>query len=126
MGEVSGEDSSSETQNQSRKVGVKRERWRKVAELKPIVGTAFPDIELIRLAGSATEFPAEVKFTTSLFDYHKKDSSRFKIFRDRGGALIVLSHDYIPSGLERHEIDVYEIDQVDFTTFCRARARHFC
>lgn len=47
-----------------------RERWKRVVKLDPIVGTAFPDVDSICLSGDAGEFPAEVKFTTSLFDYH--------------------------------------------------------
>lgn len=95
-----------------------KEKWRKVTSLNPIMGTAFPDVELIGLANPSGT-PAEVKFTTSLFDYHRQDPLKFKDFMNNHGIIIVLSHDYLPSELESYNVSVYEIDQADFTSFCR-------
>jgi len=97
----------------------RREKWVTVIKLKPITGTKFPDIKSIKVKGSSSDVPAEIKFTTSLFDYHVKQSSKFKDFIEKKGFIIVLSHDYLPSGLMNYKIDVYEIDQVDFVSFCR-------
>ena len=33
--------------------------------------------------------------------------------------IIVLKHDYLPKGLEYFDIDVYEIELVDFVSYCR-------
>lgn len=96
-----------------------RERWKKVEYLEPIIGTAFPDIESMRLSGFSSECPAEVKFTTSLFNYHRRTLSKFKAFMKNGGIIVVLSHDYLPKGLDCYDTDVYEIDQTDFIAFCR-------
>lgn len=96
-----------------------REKWKKVTNLKPITGTRFPDVESITFSGSNAEVPAEVKFTTSLFNYHLKDATQFEPFTNMNGVIIVLSHDYVPAGLKNRNIDVYEIDQIDFVAFCR-------
>jgi hypothetical protein len=100
-----------------------RTRWIKVIKLTPITNTAFPDIKEIKLKGFTKFRPAEVKFTTSLFDYHKKSVHRvkFKEFVKSNGFILVASHDYLPKNLLKvyKDLDVFEIDIDDFVTFCR-------
>ena len=52
----------------------------RVLELAPITGTLFPDIHEIVLEGIRTRRPAEVKFSTSLFNYHNSHPSKYKTF----------------------------------------------
>jgi hypothetical protein len=53
-------------------------KWIKVDKILPITGTTFPDIQAIKLKGDNNFRPAEVKFTTSLFNYHKDIKYRDK------------------------------------------------
>jgi hypothetical protein len=98
----------------------RRESWVKVTHLKPIQDSLFPDIKEIRLSGSSDARVAEVKFTTSLFDYHRKQSQcvEYANFVDRRGMIVVLKHDHLPSGFLTAP-DVFEIDLNDFTSFAR-------
>jgi hypothetical protein len=97
-----------------------REKWVKVRSLAPIIGTQFPDIERILLADKQAMVPAEVKFTTSLFNYHRETNpQRFNDFLLQGGCLVVLRHDYLPVGLSGRPIDVYEVELSDFVSYCR-------
>lgn len=99
-----------------------RERWHTVADLPTISSTKFPDIDRIKLKGSKQYRPAEVKFVTSLFDYHKeKYQDKFNSFIEQLGFILVLRHDYLPPKLiEKYpQVDVYEIDLTDFISFCR-------
>jgi len=98
-------------------------KWIKVEEIKPITGTAFPDIQAIQLKGKGLFRSAEVKFTSSLFSYHQSAqyTRKFADFVKQNGFLIVASHDYLPKGLidKYPELDVYEIEIEDFISFCR-------
>lgn len=98
--------------------------WVKVEDLKPITGTSFPDIQAIRLKGESQFRCAEVKFATSLFNYHsdKIYQNKFSQFVEQSGFILVASHDYLPSKglIELYpSIDVFEIEIEDFITFCR-------
>ena len=99
----------------------RKDAWKKVLQLEPIEGTDFPDIKGIKLEKDAKIRPAEIKFTTSLFNYHndKKYADKFNKFIKDNGILIVLSHDYLPKHFEKINMEIYEIDRYDFTTFCR-------
>jgi hypothetical protein len=101
-----------------------RAKWIKIDKILPIKGTSFPDIQSIRFIGNTSSFrPAEVKFTTSLFNYHQelKYAIKFGQFVEQSGFILVVSHDYLPKGLvEKYaKVDVCEIDLDDFITFCR-------
>lgn len=92
-------------------------RRTKVANLEPIVGTTFPDIKKIQLGKEASR-PAEVKFLTSMFSYHKSPQHRdaYQHFKKSNGFILCVRHDELPGGLD---IDVYELDRSDFIAFCR-------
>ncbi len=99
-------------------------KWKRVIYLLPIEGTAFPDIRGIKLSGEINYRPAEVKFTTSLFNYHNaaNHTENFDQFVNHRGFILVASHDYLPGNglLEKYpQIDVYAIEIEDFITFCR-------
>ena len=100
-----------------------KQKWVIVEDINPITGTAFPDIQALLLKGFSTKRPAEVKFTTSLFSYHKESKylKKFNQFTADNGLILVAKHDYCPSGLSEKykEVDVFEIDIEDFITFCR-------
>jgi len=101
-----------------------RTKWNRVSGLNEISNTNFPDIEGIKLVGQSIFRPAEVKFTTSLFNYHyeKKYNKKFQDFISNNGFIIVAGHDYLPVNglLEKYpQIDVYEIEVDDFISFCR-------
>lgn len=100
-------------------IRVGREKWFKVKDLGPITTTAFPDVESITFMGSKKGRPAEVKFATSQFHYHKGSAHAhtFRKFAKNNGFLLVVNHDEIPEGIS--DIDVYELDQTDFISFCR-------
>jgi hypothetical protein len=101
---------------------IKNEKWIKVKNLEPILGTDFPDIKGIKLEKDKVNRPAEIKFTTSLFNYHrdKKYLKQFNQFKSSNGFLIVLGHDHFPKGFEINDnIDIYEIDKIDFVVFCK-------
>jgi hypothetical protein len=99
----------------------RKDKWSKVADLRPIVDSLFPDVKGMRLAGSSEIRPAEIKFITSLFDYHQRIShlAQYRTFVANSGLILVLSHDYLPQGLGSIHTDVYEIDFADFVSFCR-------
>jgi hypothetical protein len=101
-----------------------RPKWVKVENLMPIVGTTFPDINGIKLKGDNSYRPAEVKFTTSLFNYHRdsKQLNKFNEFIDQNGFILVASHDYLPTNNLINifpTVEVFEIELEDFITFCR-------
>jgi hypothetical protein len=102
---------------------VGKPRWVKVDSLPNISSTKFPDIDAIRLKGEKEYRPAEVKFTTSLFNYHnKKYKVRFEQFVTQGGFILVAAHDYLPTdGLLKLYplVDVFELELDDFVNFCR-------
>lgn len=100
-------------------IRVGREKWFKVKDLGSITSTAFPDVESITFVGSKKGRPAEVKFATSDFHYHKgsQHAHTFRKFAKNDGFLLVVNHDEIPEGIS--DIDVYELDQTDFISFCR-------
>jgi len=54
-----------------------KDKWIKVLDLKPINKTQFPDVESIFLTDLKTSIPAEIKFTTSLFEYHRKAEAAY-------------------------------------------------
>lgn len=96
-----------------------KERWFKVNYLQEIRDTFFPDVKNFIIKGdSKGERPAEVKFVTSAFNYHKskqhKDS--YKNFSDRNGCLIVLKHDFL---IDEINMDVFELDEIDFISFVK-------
>lgn len=98
--------------------------WIKVENILPISGTAFPDIQGIKLKGDMLHRPAEVKFTTSLFNYHleSKYHQKFDQFTKDKGFILVASHDYLPTNrlIELYpDIEVYELEIEDFITYCR-------
>ncbi|WP_163536363.1 hypothetical protein [Gracilibacillus sp. YIM 98692] len=91
----------------------------KVNMIKPIE-TSFPDINEMLFEGTNRVRPAEVKFLTSLFDYHKIDKydREFNKFKKENGCIIVLKHDLLPNGLiNKFKVDIYEIDIEDFRAF---------
>ncbi|ADU29404.1 hypothetical protein [Evansella cellulosilytica] len=91
----------------------------KVNMIKPIE-TTFPDINEMLIEGSNMIRSVEVKFLTSLFDYHKSKNykKQYKKFREENGCIIVLKHDLLPKGLiNEFDLDIYEIDIEDFRAF---------
>ena len=100
-----------------------RTKWIRVDHLDPITSTGFPDIESIKLKGNKTSRPAEVKFSSSNFKYRSspKAISNYQKFKSDHGFILVLHHDHLPSGLvdDYPDIDVFEVDQSDFISFCR-------
>jgi hypothetical protein len=90
----------------------------RVMALLDIRDTKFPDIKGIQFEGNIMR-PAEVKFRTSLFDYHKpKYKEKYDEFIKSNGCIIVLKHDYLPEKLIQL-IDVFEIEEVDFISFVK-------
>ncbi|KUO96522.1 hypothetical protein [Ferroacidibacillus organovorans] len=100
-----------------------KERWLKVTNLQDITNTRFPDINSITIKKDTKgERPAEVKFTTSMFDYHrsKHHVKIYNEFVEKNGCIIVLKHDTLPKGiLDKQLIDVFQLDESDFTSFAR-------
>lgn len=99
-------------------------KWIKVETILPITDTSFPDIQGIKLKGHNGFRPAEVKFTTSLFDYHCniKYQEKFARFIEQAGFILVAGHDYLPTNnliSVFPTIEVYEIELEDFITYCR-------
>jgi len=98
-----------------------RERWIAVSRLQPIKDSRFPDVKSITLTGEASSRCAEVKFTTSEFNYHKASPESFREkFVSCNGFIIVLAHDHLPGGFDTCNTDVFELDRIDFETWCRA------
>jgi hypothetical protein len=97
-----------------------KERWVTVQELEPIRNTFFPDIKhLIIKSDLKGARPAEVKFITSLFNYHrsKDDVEKYEEFSKQNGCIIVLKHDYVPVGLlDTYNIDIFQLNEIDFIT----------
>ena len=99
-------------------------KWLRVDKIAPITGTAFPDIQSIKFKSGDFFRPAEVKFTTSLFNYHNgsKYQEKFQQFVNQKGFILVASHDYLPDNKlisSFPNLDVFEIEMEDFITFCR-------
>lgn len=95
--------------------------WERVNFLQPITDTFFPDVDGISLGKNNAIIPAEVKFITSKFAYHKPTDSRHNEYlfqKSRGLCVMVMKHDYMPNGLSAEELDVWEFDYHDFTAFC--------
>ena len=91
-----------------------KSKWIRVDENILITGTSFPDVKSIKLKGSAGYRPAEIKFTTSLFNYHRdlKSAVEFDAFVKAKGFILVLAHDYLPTSglLTKHpQVDVFEL-----------------
>ena len=102
------------------KLNLKNE-YKKVKYLKNILNTDFPDIEQIEIEGNKRVKPAEVKFITSKFDYHRKNYSKGYTYTDflrDEGCIIVLAHDEMPCKL-CDPLDVFELDEDDFISFVR-------
>lgn len=99
---------------------LRKEGWAKVTHLRPIQDSTFPDIKEVAFSNSTISRPAEVKFTTSLFDYHRslRHANEYQSFVANNGFILVLSHDYLPTGLT-NPTDVYEVELADFVSFCR-------
>jgi len=98
---------------------VGRERWIAVSHLQLIKDSRFPDVKSITLTGEASSRCAEVKFTTSEFDYHNDNPESFREkFVSNNGFILVLAHDYLPGGLDKYNVDVFELDRSDFETWC--------
>lgn len=101
----------------------------KVEFIERITNTRFPDIKGIKLKGDISERPAEVKFVTSTFDYHQKPRyhEHFKKFISNNGCIVVLRHDHLPDKLVKEfpRLDVFEIDETDYTTFIRENLTRF-
>jgi hypothetical protein len=100
---------------------IRKDNWRKVNKLESIDGTDFPDIKNIKLEKEQIFRPAEIKFTTSQFNYHKdkKYEKKFKDFVKAKGFIIVLNHDELPKYFENIDMEIYEIDRYDFSSYCR-------
>jgi len=100
-----------------------KDRYLKVKYFEEVKNGYFPDIDLIEFVGDKKgKRPAEVKFTTSIFDYHRstRHKNQFEDFISENGCIIVLRHDYLPATLIRKSlIDVYEIDLIDFVSFAK-------
>lgn len=100
-----------------------KSRWLKVALMESISNTFFPDIKALEIKGDKKGLrPAEVKFVTSFFNYHreKKYKDSYRLFMNQKGCIIVLKHDYVPSGIiDTYPVDVYELDYIDFISFAK-------
>lgn len=102
------------------KLNLKNE-YKRVKYLKNILNTDFPDIEQIEIEGDSKVKPAEVKFITSKFEYHRKKYSKGYTYTDflrDKGCIIVLAHDEMPRNLH-DPLDVFELDESDFISFVR-------
>jgi hypothetical protein len=93
-----------------------------VPKLDPIE-TSFPDINWMIIKdekGNKYGRPAEIKFISSEFNYHKDKTytASYLKFKNEKGSLIVLRHDTTPNGLlTDYNIDIYELDYQDFVSF---------
>ena len=100
---------------------VNNPKWKPVDSLEPITDTFFPDVDGISLGVRGAMVPAEVKFITSKFAYHKPTDPRnpeYQVQKNLGLCVMVMKHDYMPPGLSAEELDVWEFDYQDFTAFC--------
>lgn len=106
-----------------------KEKWVKISYLNDITDTFFPDIKHFKIQGDIKgERPAEIKYQTSLFKYHKsKDHQKQYVdFIHKNGCIVVLKHDYLPEDLEEYDvIDVYELDLTDFIGFTKENFDRF-
>jgi len=96
--------------------------WINVHRFVPPDSTRFPDIEEISLGPHNKNVPAEVKFTTSKFDYHKPTNINYTnyIFQKQLGlCVIVLKHDHMSVGMSAEQLDVWELNYNDFSAYCR-------
>ena len=99
---------------------VRKPNWVPVKHLS-YRNTLFPDFEEIKL-GNGSVVPAELKFSTSSFDYHKTGHRSHQQYIDeKANGLIVISlkHDHMPTGFSAEELDVWELDYSDFSSWCR-------
>ncbi|MBB6451629.1 hypothetical protein HNQ94_000050 [Salirhabdus euzebyi] len=91
----------------------------------------FPDVDNIIFKNDSFHKdgrPAEVKFLTSEFNYHKDPnySTAFKNFLKNRGCIIVLRNNTPPKGLlEKYPIDIYELDYDDFDNFVKENHDRF-
>jgi len=99
---------------------VGKEKWVSVTTLEQIRDSQFPDVKSIKIQGETTTRPAEVKFVTSEFAYHRTDPAKYRDFAASRGFILVLAHDHLPRGLVGADVDVYELEKPDFETWCRA------
>lgn len=95
-----------------------------VNKLDTITDTKFPDIKGICIFGvnNNNKVPAEVKYKSSFFDYHKnpKNKETYSEFKKQGGCLIVYKHDAWPHKLySDYKIDIFELNQEDFIIFVK-------
>jgi hypothetical protein len=93
-------------------------KWERVTSMEPIVDTAFPDIKSISLGTVSRNRPAEIKFISSKFHYHKTHPNEYSTFKKANGCIVVMRHDHLPKGLT-DPIDVWELSIDDFSSFCR-------
>lgn len=102
---------------------VLKEKYIKVKYLEEVKNGFFPDIDSIELFNDKKgRRPAEVKFTTSAFNYHNSQNhiEQYKQFINVNGCIIVLKHDTVPVDLlSKYIIDIYEIDLIDFVSFTK-------
>lgn len=99
-----------------------KEKEVKVSYLEEITNTRFPDVdEIIIKSDKKGKRPAEVKFLTSQFDYHKnkKYKKDYNDFFNSNGFILVYKHDIIPSGLDIDKTDIYQLVQSDFINFVK-------
>ena len=105
-----------------------KERKINVLALAPINNTRFPDVDSITinkdLKGAR---PAEIKFVTSSFDYHKSDKERFQRFVQSYGCIIVVKHDELPRDLltEYPNVDIFALNEFDFISFANENFERF-
>lgn len=95
-----------------------------VTQLDTITDTKFPDIKGICIKGcnDSKKIPAEVKYRSSLFNYHKDKKYRvmYNEFKKQDGCLIVYKHDLLPPKLySDYKINIFELDQKDFVVFVK-------
>jgi hypothetical protein len=94
----------------------------KVKSLKQISGTKFPDYDEIVFEKENIIRPAEIKFITSKFNYHKdpKYKSDYLKFINQKGFIICVKHDELPQGIDlSSKIDIFQIDYFNFIEYCK-------
>lgn len=95
-----------------------------VTQLDTITDTKFPDIKgiCIKNINNSKKIPAEIKYRSSLFDYHtsKKYKDKYNEFKKEEGCLIVYKHDILPPRLFLdYKINIFELNQKDFVIFIK-------
>ena len=91
-----------------------------VIDLATINNTFFPDVDSITIGRDPKGArPAEIKFVTSSFNYHKSSKEQFKSFIESNGCIIVVKHDELPRDLleECPSIDIFALYEFDFISF---------